>query len=195
MSLSLPAPRPVLADFVAGTRVRDVALVLGGAVFTGVMAQVVVLVEGSPVPITGQTLAVLLTGAALGARRGFASMLVYLLVGVAGFPWFADGRSGWGGPTFGYVLGMVLAAGLVGALARRGGDRTPWRVVPTMVLGNLVIYACGVPWLAATLDLTPSAAVDLGMTPYLLGDALKILVAAGLLPLGWFVVRRVRGED
>ncbi len=148
MSLSIPAPRPVLAELIPGTRVRDAALVVGGAAFTGLLAQIAVPVPGSPVPITGQTLGVLLVGAAFGPVRGLLSMLLYVVAGLAGVPWYAQGESGYVTATFGYLLGFIVAAGLVGWLARHGGDRTPLRVVGSMVLGTLVIYAFGVTWLA-----------------------------------------------
>ncbi|MFD8016016.1 biotin transporter BioY, partial [Streptomyces sp. NPDC059762] len=111
----------VLADLLPSSRVRDVALVVGGAALTGLAAQLSVPVPGSPVPVSGQTFAALLVGTALGARRGFLSLALYAVVGMAGVPWFAQGSSGYAMPSFGYILGMLLAATVVGALARRGG--------------------------------------------------------------------------
>jgi biotin transport system substrate-specific component len=196
-SSALPAPfhtrRPlVLADVVPGALARDVLLILGGAAFTGLMAQISIPVAGSPVPVTGQTFAALTVGAALGWQRGLASMMLYLLAGMAGVPWYADHSSGVHIPSLGYVIGFVLAAGLVGALASRGGDRSPLRTIGTMVLGNIVIYAVGVPYLMADLNISLATAWDIGMKNYLLGDALKVLLAAGCLPLAWRVVDAVK---
>jgi biotin transport system substrate-specific component len=190
--LTLTAPRLVLADLWTTRRsaARDVLLVAGAAVLIGVSAQIGVPVPGSPVPVTGQTFAVLFAAAALGPWRGPAACLAYVLAGVAGVPWFAGGASGLPGVTSGYLIGMVLASALVGALARRGADRTPWRVAPTMLLGNLVVYAVGVTWLAVALRLSPQQAIAAGMVPFLLGDALKILLAAGLLPGAWRLATR-----
>jgi biotin transport system substrate-specific component len=179
----------VLADLVPGALLRDAALVLGGAALTGLAAQLVVPVPGSPVPITGQTFGALLVGAGLGWRRGAASMLLYLVAGMAGVPWFQDGQSGWLGVTGGYLVGFAVAAVLVGFLASRGGDRTPLRTVGTMVLGNLVIYAIGVPWLMASTGFDLATAVDRGVVPFLIGDGVKILLAAGLLPGAWALAR------
>ncbi|MFE6745577.1 biotin transporter BioY [Kitasatospora purpeofusca] len=194
---STPAPsRAVLADLLpaAGTRLgsqaRDLALVAGGAALTGLAAQLSVNVPGSPVPVTGQTFAALLVGTALGARRGVASLALYLLAGAAGLPWFAEATSGWAMASFGYVIGFVLAAGLVGALARRGADRSPVRTAAAMVLGSLAIYAVGVPYLAFALDVPLARAAELGLYPYLVGDALKAALAAGALPLAWKLLGR-----
>jgi biotin transport system substrate-specific component len=181
------APRRVLADLVPGGLVRDIALVVGAAVLVGITAQIAIPLPFTPIPITLQTFAVLLAGAALGPARGAASMLLYLAVGMAGVRWFAEQNSGWGFPSFGYLIGFVLAATLTGALARRGLDRTVLGTIGLMVLGNLVIYAVGVPYLAKWLDVSLNEAIGLGMTPFLVGDALKILLAAGLLPLAWRV--------
>ncbi|MEV8070214.1 biotin transporter BioY, partial [Streptomyces sp. NPDC085995] len=151
MSTAAAAPArtgQVLADLLPASRVRDVALVLGGAALTGIAAQIAVPVPGSPVPVTGQTFAALLVGTSLGAGRGLLSLVLYAVAGVAGVPWFAQGGSGAGAPSFGYVLGMLLAATVVGALARRGADRGVWRTAGTMILGEAVIYAVGVPYLA-----------------------------------------------
>ncbi|MFC1409793.1 biotin transporter BioY [Streptacidiphilus sp. N1-12] len=191
-----PGTRPaaVLADLLPAStrargRARDLALVVGGAAFTGIAAQLVVPVPGSPVPVTGQTLAALLVGTALGTRRGVASLALYLLAGLAGLPWFAAGSSGTG-PTLGYVIGFVLAGALVGELARRGADRSPLRTAVAMVLGNLAVYAVGVPYLAASLHVGLGKAASLGLYPYLLGDGLKIVLAMGLLPAVWKLAGR-----
>lgn len=178
----------VLADLVPASRVRDAALVLGGAALTGLAAQIAVPVPGSPVPVTGQTFAALLVGTTLGARRGFVSLAAYALAGMAGVPWFAEGTSGMGMPSFGYILGMLLASVVVGALARRGADRSVWRTAGTMVLGSAVIYAVGVPYLALATGMSASAAIAAGLTPFLIGDALKAALAMGLLPTAWKLV-------
>jgi biotin transport system substrate-specific component len=192
MALATAIPsRAVLADLLPaadsrlGAALRELTLVAGGAALTGLAAQLSLPVPGSPVPVTGQTFAALLVGTALGARRGAASLALYLLAGASGLPWFAEHSSGWALPTLGYVLGFVLAAALTGLLARRGGDRTPLRVAGVMVLGNLAIYAVGVPYLAASLHVSLAKAADLGLYPYLVGDGLKVLLAMGALPLGW----------
>ncbi|MFF3498132.1 biotin transporter BioY [Streptomyces sp. NPDC003247] len=184
------SPGQVLADLLPASRVRDVALVLGGAALTGLAAQIAVPVPGSPVPVTGQTFAALLVGTTLGARRGFLSLALYAVAGVVGVPWFADGASGAAAVSFGYVLGMILASTAVGALARRGADRNMWRMAGTMLVGEAIIYAVGVPYLAYAADISVSAAIAAGLTPFLIGDALKAALAMGLLPTAWKLVRR-----
>ncbi|GGT08864.1 biotin transporter BioY [Streptomyces chromofuscus] len=193
MSTATAAPaRPgqVLADLLPASRVRDVALVVGGAVLTGLAAQLAVPVPGTPVPVTGQTFAALLVGTALGAGRGFLSLALYALAGAAGVPWFAEGASGAAAPSFGYVIGLLLAATAVGALARRGADRSPWRTAGAMLLGEAIIYAAGVPYLALATGMSASAAIAAGLTPFLIGDALKAALAMGLLPAAWKLVGR-----
>ncbi|MGI5201516.1 biotin transporter BioY [Spirillospora sp. CA-108201] len=175
----------VLGDLLPGSLARDAALVIGAAAFVGLAAQIAVPLPGTPVPVTGQTFAVLLAGAALGFGRAGLGMLVYLLAGMAGVPWFTDGTSGAGFPTLGYVIGFVAAAAAVGRLAQLGGDRTPLRTVGTMLAGTAIMYAAGVPYLMASLHVDLAKALDLGVTPFLAGDALKVLLAAGLLPAAW----------
>ncbi|MCL6670606.1 biotin transporter BioY [Streptomyces panaciradicis] len=182
-------PGQVLADLLPASRVRDVALVVGGAVLTGLAAQISVPVPHSPVPVTGQTFAALLVGTSLGASRGLASLVLYALAGLAGVPWFAGGTSGVS-VSFGYILGMLLASAVVGALARRGADRSVWRMAGTMLLGEALIYAVGVPYLAYAAGLSASAAVAAGLTPFLIGDALKAALAMGLMPAAWKLVGR-----
>ncbi|ACZ91050.1 biotin transporter BioY [Streptosporangium roseum] len=184
MANASPVARPaVLSDLIPGSRVRDLALVAGGAALTGLAAQLTFPMW--PVPVTGQTFAVVLVGAALGMNRAALSMALYMLVGVAGVPWFQGGTSGLGGPTIGYVIGFIAAAAIVGRLAERGGDRTVLRTAGTMVLGNLTIYAFGLPVLMAGTGLGLGGALAAGVIPFLAGDALKIAVAAGLLPAAW----------
>ena len=185
------ALRPrVLADAVPGGVVRDVALVVAAAAFTGAAAQVAIPLPFTPVPISLQTFAVLLSAAALGPWRAATAMLLYLAVGVSGVPWFSEQRSGVGFPSFGYIIGFVVAAAIVGALARRGADRSVRGTAATMVVGNLVIYAIGVPYLAFAIGVSLPEAVVLGALPFVVGDALKIVLAAGLLPAAWRLVDR-----
>ncbi len=188
---ALSPRRRVLADVVPGGLARDVTLVLGGAAVMGVLGQVAVPLPFTPVPISLGTLAALLVGASLGPVRGMASAGIYLAAGVAGLPWFAQHGAGWQFASFGYIIGFVLAAGLVGALARRGADRAVLSTAGTMVLGNLVIYACGLPWLMGFLGVGLREGLALGVVPFLVGDAVKIAVAAGLLPATWRLVDKV----
>ncbi|GLW72183.1 biotin synthase [Kitasatospora phosalacinea] len=197
MAIAAPTPSTaVLADLLPqaatrlGARARDLALVTGGAALTGLAAQLSVPVPGSPVPVTGQTFAALLVGTALGARRGAAALGLYLAAGMAGLPWFAQGTSGAGLATLGYVIGFVVAAALTGALARRGADRSPLATAGAMALGSLAIYAIGVPYLAFALDVPLAKAAHLGLYPYLVGDALKVVLAMGALPLTWKLLGR-----
>jgi biotin transport system substrate-specific component len=189
-SVQTARPTLVLADVFPGSRVRDAVLVLAGAGLTGLAAQFSIPTPLSPVPFTLQTLAVLVTGAALGSLRGLLSMLLYLTAGAAGVPWFAGHASGWGGPTFGYVVGFVVAAVVVGALAQRRADRHVASTVAMMVLGNVIIYWIGATWLAHDLGLSGGTAFKLGVRPFLATDALKIGVAAVALPAAWKLARR-----
>ncbi len=193
MSLTINNFQPrVIADSVARSRVFDVLLVAAGSLFIGVAAQVSIHLPGNPVPITGQTFAVLLVAAGTGLLRGVASTVLYAALGLVGVPWFADASSGFVSATFGYILGFIAAAALVGWLAQRGWTRAPWRTALAMVVGDLAIYAIGVPWLKAAIGLTWAKAVSLGLTPFLVGDLLKAVLAAGLFTGAWALVNRSR---
>lgn len=183
-----PARPLVLADLLAGSLLRDVALVVAGAAFVGVLAQLSLHLSFTPVPVTGQTLGVLVAGTALGAKRGTASLALYAAAGVAGVPWFADHSAGYVGASFGYVVGFVLCAALCGFLAERRADRSVWRSLPAMLAGEAVIYAVGVSWLAVDLHVGVAKAIALGLTPFLIGDAVKVAIASGLLPATWRLV-------
>lgn len=192
---TLRRPRPlVLADLLPGTLVRDVALVVGAAGFVGLLAQASIHLSFTPVPITGQTLGVLLAGAALGWRRGAAAMALYAIAGVAGVPWFADHSSGYVSASFGYILGFFLAATLCGYLAERGADRSILKSVPAMIAAEVVIYAVGLTWLALDLHLGAADTIKDGLTPFLAGDAIKAAIAAGLLPAAWLLAGRRPGR-
>jgi biotin transport system substrate-specific component len=169
---------------------RQAILVLGGAAFVGLAAQVAIPLPFTPVPLTLQTFAVLLAGAALGSLRGVMAMSLYAVAGVAGVPWFAEGSSGFAMASFGYILGFIAAAGIVGRVAEHGATLTVWRTAGLMVLGNLVIYAVGVTWLKYAIDATWTTALQLGVAPFLIGDVVKIALAAGLLPLTWAGLRK-----
>jgi biotin transport system substrate-specific component len=164
----------------------DIVLVIGGSLFVALGAQVAVHLPFSPVPITGQTLAVLLVGMLLGSRRGSLSLLTYLAEGLAGLPVFAGGTAGLArllGPTGGYLVGFVAAAYVTGLLAERGWDRRVVTTILAMFLGNIAIYAVGVLWLAAFVGI--GRALPLGLYPFIPGDLLKLVLAAILLPAGW----------
>lgn len=187
----IPRPVGVLADLLPGARVRDVALVLGGAGLTGLAAQVAIVTPLTPVPFTLQTMAVLVVGAALGTARGMAAMLFYVVAGSAGVPWFSEHRSGWAfGPSFGYILGFIAAAGLVGYLAKRGADRAVFTTVALMAVGDLILLSIGTLWLSADLDVSLGRAFELGVQPFLIGDAAKLGLAALAFPAVWKLVRR-----
>lgn len=193
MALTTPAPR-VLADYVAGTRIRQIALVVGGAAFVGLAAQVSIPLPFTPVPLTLQTFAVLLAASALGTMRGVASMALYALAGIAGVPWFAEGTSGLTMPSFGYIVGFIAAAFVVGRLAEHGATRALGRSIGLMIVGSLVIYAIGATWLKVSLDVPffgADSAWAYGVQPFLIGDALKLLAASALLPASWKLVERI----
>jgi biotin transport system substrate-specific component len=195
-SASLRRPAPVvLADLIPGTVVRDIVLVAGAAGFVGALAQISIHLSFTPVPITGQTLGVLLAGTALGSRRAAAAMALYAVAGVVGVPWFAGHTSGWAGASFGYIIGFFLAATLCGLLAGRQADRSVLRSLPAMLAGEVVIYAAGLTWLALYAHLGPAATISEGLTPFIAGDAIKAVIAAGLLPAAWRLAGRRAKDD
>lgn len=195
MTAAAVAPRDYLLRPWSGTWVRDVALIGGALLLTALLAQVSIPVPGSPVPITGQTLAVMLVGATMGLRRGAAAMGAYVLIGALGVPIYADGDAGLAvvvGPTGGYLVGFVLAAAIMGRLAERGWDRTPARMLALGLLGQALIFGVGVPWLALVAGLGPAEAIAAGFTPFIVGGLVKAALAGALLPAAW---RVVRGRD
>jgi biotin transport system substrate-specific component len=178
-----------------GGLLADVLLVAGGAGFVALAAQVSIALPFTPVPMTGQTFAVVLVGAGLGAVLGLASLGLYLFVGALGAPVYADGDHGWDvltGPTGGYIVGFVLAAGLTGYLAQRRWDRKFSSAVAAMLTGNVVIYLVGLPWLAEQIDAGLEGTLEAGLYPFVVGDLLKLYLAGALLPAAWGLVGRVR---
>lgn len=178
------------------TLATDLILVAVGSLLVAGFAQVRIPIPFSPVPITGQTFAVLLVGAALGSRRGAASLLLYLAEGSVGLPVFAGGAAGAArllGPTGGYLVGFVAAAYVIGLFAERGLDRRWTSALPVFLLGNLIIYAAGVAWLARFVGL-PQAVLS-GVVPFVLLDAVKAVLAAAALPSGWRMVQAFKGPS
>jgi biotin transport system substrate-specific component len=171
----------------AGALVRDTLLVVGFSLLVGLSAQVAVPLPGTPVPITGQTFGVLLTGALLGVGRGFLALALYLLEGALGLPVFAQGHAGLAAllaaPSAGYLWACPFAAAVVGALAERGWDRRFGTTALAMLAGNAVFYLFGLPWLARFVG--AAHALPMGFYPFLPGDAIKLLLAAALLPAAW----------
>jgi biotin transport system substrate-specific component len=174
----------------------DAVLIVLFSLFVALTAQIRIYLPNTPVPITGQTLGVLFTGAALGTRRGAVALVLYVIEGLVGLPFFAGGTSGMThllGATGGYLISYPLAAGIVGRLAERGWDRRlPWAAL-AMLIGNAVIYGIGVGWLAVVLGSVQTAIVK-GMLPFIVGDLIKIALAALALPGAWALVRRMRGD-
>jgi biotin transport system substrate-specific component len=190
-----------LAQTIARPRQRnarlavDIALVVGGSLFIALLAQITIKLPFTPVPITGQTLGVLVVGTAYGWRLAGLTLLLYLAEIAIGLPFAAEGRSGLEILTLatasgGYLWGFLLAAVLCGWLANRGWDRDLRSSITVMLLGSIVIYGVGVPWLAAAIDVPLLEAFELGLYPFVVGDLLKLLIAAGLLPLGWRLAGR-----
>lgn len=187
---TLALDRPlVLADAIP---VRDAVLVAGGAGLTILGAQIAIHIPPSPVPVTGQTLAVVVAGAALGARRGATSQLLYVLLGLV-LPVYSDGASGldviWGA-TGGYLVGFIIAAGLIGWVAERGYDRRRLTAILTFAGGQLVIFGIGVPWLQAATGMSWGDAIHNGFTIFIIGGLMKAVLAGLITPAAWRFLRR-----
>jgi biotin transport system substrate-specific component len=173
----------------------DALLVAAGAALIAAAAQVSIPLPFTPVPITGQTFAVLLVGASLGAGLGLASTLLYVLLGIAGAPVYAHHASGWdvlSGPTGGYLVGCVLAAAVAGRLAEQRWDRRFSSAIGAMITGNVIVYAVGLPWLAHVLGTGLARTLELGLYPFVVGDLLKLYLAAALLPGAWRLAAKRR---
>lgn len=170
---------------------RDATLIVLGTLFVTILAQVRIPLPFTPVPLTGQTFAVLLVGAALGSKRGLVSMALYIALGALGLPVFAGGASGMAylsGATLGYLVGFAAAAAIVGLLAERGLERSVRTSILPFLVGTAVIYLCGVAWLSILLG-SFSQAVAAGLFPFLVGDAIKLVAAAFTLPAAWRLVK------
>ena len=197
------ATATVLSDLVPmrfakeNARVRDVVLVTSFALFTALSAQISIPLGFTPVPLTGQTFAVLLAGSVLGMRRGVASQGLYWIMGLVGLPFYANGDGGWSagtGTTLGYFAGFMVAAALVGYLAERRNDRNFVSSMSAMAMATVVIYAFGAAWLSMKLNIPFASgdtnALSLGVTPFLAGDAVKMLLAGAIAPTVWALAAR-----
>src|SRR5215211_4525054 len=170
---------------------RDLILMTLGTLFVAALAQVKIPLPFTPIPLTGQTFAVLLIGATLGSKRSLVSMLLYIALGAFGLPIFAGGASGLAylsGATLGYLVGFVLAAYVIGLLAERGLERSVRTSLLPFLVGTVIIYLCGVAWLAIILG-SFNKAIAAGLLPFLIGDAIKLIAASIVLPAAWRFVR------
>ena len=175
----------------------NIVLVVGFAFLTALSALVIIPLPFTPVPITGQTFAVLLSGAVLGSTLGSASQILYFAMGAVGLPFYAGGEGGWSaavGATGGYLVGFVVASWFVGRLAERRQDRSVLTAIPAFLAGNVIIHLFGVPWLAYRLGVTWPEAVQLGTVPFLIGDLAKVVLAGLLLPGSWILLDRLRSS-
>lgn len=201
MAIAAPQPR-VLADVFARSWVRSAVLVVGGAAFIGLSAQIAFYLPWNPaVPVTLQTFAVILAAGALGSVRGVASTALYLALAFVGVPWLtadAEGGHATGSAvlslaSFGYLVGFIVAAFVVGRIAEHGATRTFWRSVGLMLLGSVIIYGIGATWLKFKLGIPwfgADSAWAYGVKDFIVGDAIKLLAAAGLLPLTWAALKK-----
>ena len=186
-----------LAIFPRTGALADALLVVSGAALVAAAAQVRFALPFTPIPITGQTFAVLLVGASLGSVRGVASLVLYVAVGLLGAPVYTGQNGGWeyfSGATGGYLIGFVVAAGLTGYLAERRWDRKISSAVTALLTGNVVIYVFGLAWLAGVVNAGLERTLELGLYPFVVGDLLKLYVAGALLPTAWRLVDRL-GPD
>jgi len=170
---------------------RAIGLVLAFSLFNALAAQFAIQI--GPVPITGQTFAVTLTGALLGSRLGAAALIAYLIEGASGLPFFAQGGAGIGylfGPTAGYLVSFPAAAYITGAFAENGWDKRFWTAAVAMFIGSLVILLAGWSWLMVALHATPLAAYEVGVKNFIIGDIVKVVAAAAVLPTGWAILKR-----
>ncbi|HSR46191.1 MAG TPA: biotin transporter BioY [Acidimicrobiia bacterium] len=185
----MQAQAPVLSTrILPRTRVSIAVLVVGFAALTALAAQIRIPLGFTPVPLTGQTFAVLLSGAVLGLRAGAAAQALYVAAGLAGFPVFQGGEGGWSyatGATAGYLLGFIVSAAAVGYLAEQQQDRRVTTAIPAMLAGNTLIYLCGVPWLMHVLGTDLAGGLTAGFAPFVVGDLLKIAAAGLFLPAVW----------
>jgi biotin transport system substrate-specific component len=194
-AITLPQPRGVLADLFPRTVVANVALVVGAAMLMGALAQISIPLGFTPVPLTGQTLGVMLIGTALGWRRALGAMALYVAVGVAGVPWFADHASGYPAANFGFLIGFVVASAALGWVASRGADRKIVNAFLAMAVGDAIVFLIGVTWLKYDLHVSAVTALSLGFTPFIGVELIKAAVAGVALPSSWRLVDRATKES